>query len=446
MGRQVMAFFAFSRSPGSRLARRIRTTATVLVASSLVLSACSFGSDKAQLTYTADFQRAIQVFPAVKVRVLGVEVGHVIDVRNAGDRVSVKFVVNDPKIKIPANVRAAVLPASLLGERSIQLFPAYTGGPVLPNRATIPLSRTAVPAEPDELLRALQDYLGRLDQKTVTKFVENAAAAVEGNGAALNQLIHYAANVFRVLSTKGDELAATFVQLNKLTLAAATRQAAIGRLIRNYAAVTGTVTANRRALEGTIEGLNQAALQLASLLTAHLNPLKVDVQNLTRTSRTLGRKENAFKLALTTKWATSLFTSAMPGVAYDVQHKWLRLNNQGEPLFELIIARIEQRLMDICTSLMIGPCTTANFFNASAPGLFCVGQLSGGAGCPPSGLSVLSPEKAAQQLTEAIQSLPKLNAEFSKHARLKGVNVEALVRQLIQSMFQQALSSRSFAP
>jgi phospholipid/cholesterol/gamma-HCH transport system substrate-binding protein len=442
----VTALFGFSRPPGSRLARRIRTMAAVLVASSLVLSACSFGSDTPSLTYSADFQRAIQVFPAVKVRILGVEVGHVIDVRTVGDRVAVKFVVTDPKVKIPANVRAAVLPASLLGERSIQLFPAYTGGAVLPNRATIPLSRTVVPAEPDEVLRALQDYLGRLDQKTVTKFVENAAAAVEGNGAALNQLIHYAANVFRVLSTKGDELGAAFVQLNKLTVAASTRQAAIGRLIRNYAAVAGTVTANRRSLEGTIEGLNQAALQLASLLTAHLNPLKVDVQNLTRTSRSLGRKENAFKLALTTKWATSLFTSAMPGVAYDVQHKWLRLNNQGEPLFELIIARIEQRLMDICTSLMIGPCTTANFFNQSAPGLFCIGQLGGGTGCPASGSSVLSPEKAAQQLTEAIQSIPKLNAEFSKQARLKGLDVEALVRQLIQSMFQQALSSGSFAP
>ena len=62
------------------------------------------------------------------------------------------------------------------------------------------------------------------------------------------------------------DLAQLIVELNKLTLALSTRQAAIGRLIRNYDGVVGTLNANRQALEGTITGLNAAATQLASLL------------------------------------------------------------------------------------------------------------------------------------------------------------------------------------
>ncbi|HEX8099996.1 MAG TPA: MCE family protein [Actinomycetota bacterium] len=428
-----------------KMARRL---SFALVAFCLALSSCSFGAKNEPVAYKADFTRAIQVFPAVKVRVLGVEVGHVVNVRNVGDHVQVAFVITDPTVKISANVHAAVLPASLLGERSIQLFPAYRGGPAWNPRNPIGLNRTAVPAEPDEVLRALQDYLGRLDQKTVTKFVENAAGAVQHNGAALNQVIHYAANVFRVLSTKGDELAQTFVELNKVTLATASRQAAVGRLIRNYAAVAGTITNNRRALEGTIDGLNQASLQLASVLSAHLNPLKRDVENLTRTSRTLGRKENALSLALTGKWATSLFTSARPGVAYDNEHKWLRLNNQGEPLLELIVARIEQRLLDWCNQLGVVDCGTPIFFTTSAPNLFCIGQLAGQKGCPslPKLPNVFDPGQAEQQLTNAINGLPELHNAFVVKAKQKNTSVRGLVHQMIQGVLSQMLGSPVMVP
>ena len=90
----------------------------------------------------------MQVFPGIKVRVLGVDVGHVTDVANTEDGVRVAFRVDDPETRLPADVKAAVVPVSLLGERYIQLFPAYDGGPVLNPGTTIPLSRTAVPSEP----------------------------------------------------------------------------------------------------------------------------------------------------------------------------------------------------------------------------------------------------------------------------------------------------------
>ncbi|HEX2267765.1 MAG TPA: MlaD family protein, partial [Actinomycetota bacterium] len=109
----------------------IRAKAVALsLVGALLLSGCAFGGSEAAPTYKANFQRAIQVFPAVKVRILGVAVGHVIRVKNIRDFVQVEFEITDPAVKIPANVQAAVLPQSLLGERSIQLIPAYRGGPV----------------------------------------------------------------------------------------------------------------------------------------------------------------------------------------------------------------------------------------------------------------------------------------------------------------------------
>ena len=419
---------------------RLRLVALSVVGA-LLLSACAFGSDERPPMYKANFQRAIQVFPAVKVRVLGVAVGHVTQVTTAGNYVQVEFEITDPDIKIPANVQAAVLPASLLGERSIQLFPAYTGGKEFPRGGIIPISRTAVPAEPDEVLRALQDYLGRLDPKVVTKFVESAAGALEGNGAAFNHLIRGAPNVFRTLSAKRHELAELFVQLNNLTLALSTRQQAMGELIRSYNAVVGTITRNRRALEGTIDGLRDAAVQLASLLNNHHNSLRESVQNLTRTSRTLGRAENAFKLALTTKWAESLFRSAQ--VAVDWEHLWLRLQNQGQHLEALIVARIRQRLQDLCGDIDATlPCASSGFWTTEVSSLFAPPSSSASApSLPESG--VLLPAKAEAQMKKAINSVPELRAWFDERAEQRGTSFDTVIKALVQGIIVNSSGSLS---
>src|SRR5436309_3404526 len=151
----------------------LRKLAGLSVIAGMLLSGCVIGGGSSN-TYSATFSRAIQLFPASAVRVLGVNVGTIKDIEAVGDGVKVTFTVNGDT-KLPANVQAAVVPASLLGERYVQLLPAYSGGPTLPPGSNIPESRTAVPAEPDELLRSLQNYMGALDPKTVTRFVENAA-------------------------------------------------------------------------------------------------------------------------------------------------------------------------------------------------------------------------------------------------------------------------------
>jgi phospholipid/cholesterol/gamma-HCH transport system substrate-binding protein len=342
----------------------------VLLALLAALPGCSFGGPGPR-TYKAEFSRAVQVFPAVKVRVLGVDVGVVTDVRNEGQSVRVTFRIDDPDVKLPANVGAAIVPMSLLGERYIQLVPAYNGGPTLPGGSTIPTARTAVPAEPDELLRSLQDYLGGIDPKNVTSLVQNAAQVVEGKGQDLNRLIEHGAGVVSALSEKRDDLAQLIVELNKLTVALSTRQAAIARLIRNYGEVTGTLDDNRGALEGTITGLNDAATQLASLLVAHRNPLRQDIETLVTAGRTLDR--NSKSLVLTTKWATLLFRAASRAV--DFKRDWLRLSNQGQELGPFILLRLQERLQDLCRKAGARECQQPGFWAAHVPSLFCFQQV-----------------------------------------------------------------------
>jgi phospholipid/cholesterol/gamma-HCH transport system substrate-binding protein len=337
-----------------------------LLAVVMVSTGCSvFGGGDEGRTITAEFSRAVQMFPGNSVRVLGVDVGRVTDVEQGRDSVEVTFRIDDSELKLPADVNATIVPVSLLGERYVQLFPAYDGGEEFTSDR-LAMENTSVPTEQDELLRGLQDYFGALDPTRVAAFVTDVASVLDKNGQNLNDLINYGSGVITTLSRKRDSLAKMFQELNTITQALATRQEKIGRLIHSYNSVTKIVNENRTAVEGTIEGLNLAAAELASLLIDHRNPLGADIQTLTRTSRTLDR--NVHRFARTGHWAKRLFGAARRAVDY--KEDWLRLSNQGGQLVEMALFRLRDRIVGVCLRLKLDDCED-DFLEEQLPDLFC---------------------------------------------------------------------------
>lgn len=347
----------------------MRRIAGLLTALTLVASACTGagGSDSGERMLTAEFSRAVQIFPGNSVRVLGVTVGRVVKVNVTRDAAVVEMRIDDPEIELPADVEATLVPLSLLGERYVQLFPAYEGGPKFEDDL-LTMDRTSVPAEQDELLEGLKNYFGAIDPDKVSRFVSNAATILDGNGAGLNRLIDKGSSVLGTLADKKDSLAGLITNMNRLTLTLSTRQDSIARLISTYNIVVSNLNENRDALEGTIKGLNAASLELASLLTKHRDPLGADVRVLTRTFRILAR--NADRFAETGKHAERLFKAA--GRAVDYERHWLRLGNQGGPLTEMILFRLQDRLKGVCLRLGVSQCASRSYWAEEVPGLFCV--------------------------------------------------------------------------
>ncbi|MGH2698618.1 MAG: MCE family protein [Actinomycetota bacterium] len=368
---------------------------SVLLVAALLASAFTIASERNDERYmTAYFDRAVQIFPGNSVRVLGVDIGRVTNVEVAEDQsqVAVTFKIEDEDARLPADVEATLIPVSLLGERYVQLLPAYEGGPTYQDDE-LPIERTSVPVEQDELLRSLQDYFGELNPERVGEFVSNTAEILDGNGQELNRLIKSGSSVIATLSNKRDTLAEMIVNFNEVTQTLKGRQTEIATLIDTYNVVLRTLNANRDSLEGTITGLTEASAQLASLLVEHRNPLGKDVRTLTKTVRTLDR--NVERLGRTGHWANRLFEGASK--AADYQRDWLRLNNQGEPLVELLEFRLRDRLIGVCLRLDVKECATPSFWSGEMPSLFCL------PGSCPKRRSHRSP---GDQLNEAIEKLP----------------------------------------
>ena len=385
--------------------RRLRALAAVAVALSFVAGSCSSGDD-GRIRVAAEFERAVGLYPGSPVRLQGIDVGEITEIRNERGIVEVDMRLEEGT-KLPADTRALIVPLSLLGERYVQLGPTYESGPTLQNGDVIPVERTAVPAEIDELLEGFEDFLKDLDPKTVSSVVTNLAEIVEGQGEQLNELLGNAAGTVEVLAAESDELTEITQSLATLTSTLESRTRTLTSLIKNYEVVVGTLADNRALLEPALVELNRASKELASLLTAHRDPLKADIEVLTTVGRTLQRNIDRLDVLL----ASTVRLFAAAGRAYDPVRNWLPLNNQFPPgqSSNAATTAIRDRLAGVCRRLAVplGDDAPEDLVTCGDPnsGYFdqILGTITGITGTPE--------QQASAMFARGLEGLPELTPE-----------------------------------
>jgi phospholipid/cholesterol/gamma-HCH transport system substrate-binding protein len=161
-------------------------------------------------TVVAYFSSALALYPGDKVQIMGVRVGAIDKIEPAGDKMRITLHYNS-KYKVPANATASILNPSLVASRTIQLSPPYTGGPVLKDGTMIPIERTQVPVEFDELretLNGILRQLGPTPQQPKGPFgdiVESAADNLAHKGKQLNETLNNLSQALTALNEgRGD--------------------------------------------------------------------------------------------------------------------------------------------------------------------------------------------------------------------------------------------------
>lgn len=102
-------------------------------------------------TITAVFTTVTAIYPGDEVRVSGVKVGTIATIHPEGAHASMTLHV-DRDVPIPADAKAVIVAQNLISARYVELTPAYhSSGPTMPDGATIPAERTAIPVEWDEV-------------------------------------------------------------------------------------------------------------------------------------------------------------------------------------------------------------------------------------------------------------------------------------------------------
>ena len=222
-------------------------------------------------SYIAYFENTNGLYAGDEVRILGVAVGTVDKIEPKPTTAKVTFSV-DAQYPLPADVKAAILSPSLVSARSMQLVPAYSGGPQLTVGGAIPQERTAVPVEWDDLRSQLEKITATLQPdrpggpNTLGEFINTAAANLRGQGDTVHDTIVKLSKATSALGDHSTDIFSTVRNVQLLVSALSSSSDLLADFNNNLAEVTSVLTNTPGEVAAATQGLNGAVTDLRSFV------------------------------------------------------------------------------------------------------------------------------------------------------------------------------------
>lgn len=256
-------------------------------------------------TVTADVEQAPNLFAGGRVMVRGVKVGAISEVepRPEGVRLTLEI---DPDVRLPADATLSVIPVTVISDRYVQVFPAYEGGSTLEDGDHIPVDRTTIPAELEEVLTQLQGLLEALepasDQEkgSLTRLVESLDEVFANRSEELAGTLVGSAEVLGNLAESRSDIVSLIRNLDRLFASLANRSSQIGIVNERFELVMEALLSDQEHLEGTIENIRFLAGETADLIDSSGDELGESLGRLSKVLRTILRHQGTVAEGL--KW------------------------------------------------------------------------------------------------------------------------------------------------
>jgi phospholipid/cholesterol/gamma-HCH transport system substrate-binding protein len=224
------------------------------------------------------FANSTGIFVGDDVRILGIPVGKIDQIEPQGTHVKIGFWYDSTQ-KVPADAKAVILSPALVPARAIQLTPAYTGGPLMTQGAVVPLDRTAVPVEWDDLRGQLQRLSATLEPtqpggvSTLGAVVNTAADNLRGQGANIRQTIIELSQAFSVLGDHSDDIFSTVKNLSVLVSALQSSTDVIRQLNVNLATATTLLSDDPNEIGDAVRDINAVVGDVQQFVSANRETL-----------------------------------------------------------------------------------------------------------------------------------------------------------------------------
>jgi virulence factor Mce-like protein len=244
-------------------------------------------------TITAYFAAATAVYPGDEVRVAGVKVGSIASIQPEGTQAQMTLDV-DRDVPIPADAKAVIVAQNLVAARYVQLTPAYLdSGPTMPDSAVIPVERTAVPVEWDEVkaqLMRLATDLGptsKVSTTSVSRFIDSAADALGGNGDKLRQTLAQLSGVGRILADGSGNIVDIIKNLQTFVTALRDSNIQIVQFGDRLATLTSVVNDSRSNLDAALTDLSAAVGDVRRFIAGSRDQTAEQIQRLANVTQTV---------------------------------------------------------------------------------------------------------------------------------------------------------------
>lgn len=263
----------------------------------------ALGSGSDSKTITAYFPRAVSVYEGSDVRVLGVAVGQVEEVVPEGTRVKVTMTYDD-EVKVPMDAQAVIISPSVVGDRYIQLAPAYKDGEVLPDRAVLEEQRTAIPLELDEIYSSLDELTvalgpnGANAEGALTDLLEQTARNFGGQGAEFKQTIEDFGQLSTTLENNKEELFDSARQLQSFIETLAENDSTVRQFNSSLGRVSRLLDDERQELTSALSNLGVALDVVGGFVKSNRDLLSRNISGLNRITKVLADRQEELELTL----------------------------------------------------------------------------------------------------------------------------------------------------
>ena len=298
---------------GWRIVVGVAAALAVVIAVGLLL-VLKKTSDRTEIT--VDFEQSIGLYEGASVRILGVDVGRVTSVEPQGDHVQVKLWW-DSDYKVPADAEAVIVNPSIVGDRFVQMVPAYHSGPTMKSGTTLDTAETAVPVELDQVYRTTAQLTRALGPNgankngAVSNLLKTGAQTLRGQGAKFNRLLANVSKLASTLKENKDPLFDSVRQLERFVGNLAVHDNAVRGFLQSSDELSALLAGERGDLQGALSALSGSLAKVRAYVANNKSALRNDVDALVAvTQQLVDQRENVGAIL---DYAPNAATNAMLG-------------------------------------------------------------------------------------------------------------------------------------
>ncbi|QLY32340.1 MCE family protein [Nocardia huaxiensis] len=294
----------------------------------LLVTVSAFSLDKlpiigAGTKYTAEFSEAAGLKKGNEVRIAGVKVGTVQDVRLDGDKVLVDFRTQDAWIG--DQTTASIQIKTLLGQKYLALDPK--GSEVADPSDRIPLSRTV---SPYDVVDAFSDAATDIEQTNTDQLAQSMrvlSEAFSGTAPEIRSSIDGVSRLSESLAKRDEQLRKLFAATKTTSQVLADRNAEFERLLANGGQLLTELNVRQSAIAQLLSGAKTVAAELTALvqdneeqigpaltnLEAAINLLNDNQANISKTLELAAPFYGLYSNVLGTgRWFDAVITNLIP--------------------------------------------------------------------------------------------------------------------------------------
>jgi phospholipid/cholesterol/gamma-HCH transport system substrate-binding protein len=240
-------------------------------------------------SYTAVLAQTAGLRAGEDVEVYGVPKGEVKSVELAGDVVKVRFVL-DKGITLGNRSTAAVKVATLLGTHYLAVAPAGSG-----QVDTIPLARTSVPFNLQDVLEKGTANLEQLDPELLARALTEASKTLTATNDQIGPALTGIARLSEAVQSRSDQTGQLLAAARGVTSQLSASSADIVALMRQANLVIGEITQRRDAIHTLLVETTTLAANLGGVIDETRNDMAPAFRQLNAVLHTLREEDSNLK-------------------------------------------------------------------------------------------------------------------------------------------------------